>query len=104
METLNTNGRAENYDNFYCAFGLLPGAAGGVYPDNRQRIPSIFFPFSNLIELHVIISPLAASSDKRRRTLASEIPVATAISLSSRSPYIFRYCKISFIDSLPKAV
>jgi hypothetical protein len=81
----------------YIALGFLPGAAGGIYPANRQRIPSIFLPFSNLIEWHDIISPLAASSDKWRRTLASETPIDTAISWSSRSPYFFRYSKISFM-------
>jgi hypothetical protein len=84
------------------AFGFLPGATGGMYPANLQRIPSIFLPFSNLIELHVMISPLAASSDKCRRTFASEIPMATAISLSSRSPYFFRYSRISFMIQFQK--
>ena len=86
-----------SYDNFNCAFDFLPGAAGGIYPAILHLIPSIFLPFSNLIEWHAIISPLAASSDKWRRTLASEMPVATAISVSICSPCFFRYCRISFI-------
>ena len=39
---------------------------------------------------------------KCRRTLASEIPMATAISLSSRSPYFFRYSRISFMINFQK--
>lgn len=91
----------KNYDKFNCDFDFLPGAAGGVYPANRHLIPSIFLPFSNLIEWQVIISPLEASSDKQSRTLTSEIPTASAISISSRSPCVLRYCRISFIGLLP---
>lgn len=53
---------AMNYDNFNCDFDFLPGAAGGMKPAKRHRIPSIFLPFSKRIEWHDIISPLAASS------------------------------------------
>jgi len=95
---------AENYDSFNWAFDFLPGAAGGIYPASRQRMPSIFLPFSNLIEWHVMISPLAASSDNWWRTLTSEMPVPIAISVSSRSPYFFRYCRMSFMDLLPETV
>ena len=88
------------YDNCNCTFDFLPGAAGGINPVNRHLMPSTFLPFSNLIEWHAITSLLSASSDKWRRTLASGIPVASAISLSKRSPCILRYCRISFIGSL----
>lgn len=47
---LCVQGGVQNYDAFNCAFDFLPGAAGGIYPDKRQLIPSIFLPFSNLIE------------------------------------------------------
>ena len=62
--TIRALGGAENYDDYGWAFDFLPGDAGGINPDNRQLIPSIFLPFSNLIERHVIISPLEASSDR----------------------------------------
>jgi hypothetical protein len=93
-----------DYGNVDCAFDFLPGAAGGVNPANRQLMPSIFTPCSNRIRWHDIMSPFAVSSDKRRRTLASEMPTASAISVSSRSPCVFRYCKMPSIDLLPKAV
>lgn len=89
------------YGDFKRAFGLLPGA-GCTYPTNLQRTPSIFLPFSNLVERHDMTSPLAASSNIWMRTFASEKPVAIAISESSLSPCIFRYCKISFMDSFPE--
>ena len=89
------NDKSGCYDDFW-AFDFLPGDAGGMNPVNLQLIPSIFLPFSNLIERHVMISPLDASSDKYRRTLECEIPVATAISVSLRSPCLLRYCRISF--------
>lgn len=95
---------AESYDIFSCTFDFLPGAAGGIYPVNRQLMPSIFLPFLNLIEWHTTISPLAASSDKWRCTLVSEIPAAKAISVSSCSPCFLRYCRISFIGSLLKTL
>ena len=38
------------YDNFNCAFDFLPGEAGGIYPAKRHDIPSVFIPFTNLIE------------------------------------------------------
>jgi len=79
------------------AFDFLPGAAGGVNPDTRHLIPSIFLPFSNLIESHSITSPLAESSDKWRRVFESERPAASAISASNFSPCFFKYCRISFI-------
>ena len=89
------------YGDFKRALGLLPGA-GCTYPTNLQRTPSIFLPFSNLVERHDMTSPLAASSNIWMRTFASEKPVAIAISESSLSPCIFRYCKISFMDSFPE--
>ena len=95
---------AENYDKFNCDFDFLPGAAGGEYPANRHLVPSIFLPFSNLIEWQVIMSPLEASSDRQSRTLTSERPTASAISISSRSPCVLRYCRISFIGLLPHTV
>jgi hypothetical protein len=55
---------AENYDDDDWAFDFLPGDAGGINPVTRQLIPSIFLPFSNLIERHVMISPLEASSER----------------------------------------
>ncbi|OIQ85379.1 hypothetical protein GALL_327730 [mine drainage metagenome] len=39
-----------SYDNFNWTFDFLPGAARGTNPEIRQRIPSIFFPFSNLVD------------------------------------------------------
>lgn len=48
----------------YGAFAFRPGAAGGMNPDTRHSIPSIFLPFSNLIESHNTTSCLAASSAK----------------------------------------
>lgn len=77
------------------AFDFRPGATGGMYPANRQRMPSIFLPSLNWIEWHMMISPLADSSSRRVFTLARERPVPVAISASSRSPLLFRYWMMS---------
>jgi len=53
-----------NYEDFIWAFDFLPGEAGGMNPVRRQLIPSIFLPFSYLIERQVMISPWEASSDR----------------------------------------
>ena len=57
---------AVNYEDedFIWAFDFLPGEAGGMKPVKRQLIPSIFLPFSYLIERHVMISPWEASSER----------------------------------------
>lgn len=89
--------RAENYDNFSCTFDFLPGAALGICPDKRQLKPSILLPFSNLILWHVIISPSAESAVSWIRVLARDSPIASAISVSSFSPCVFRNFKISCI-------
>lgn len=40
----------KSYDICNWDLDFLPGAAGGINPVKRQRMPSIFLPFSNLIE------------------------------------------------------
>src|SRR3970040_1046379 len=58
-----------------CAFDLLPGAAGGMYPDTRHRMPSISLPSLYRIERHTITAPPACRAVTHRRTFASERPV-----------------------------
>ena len=89
--------RAKNYDNFSCTFDFLPGAALGICPDKRQLKPSILLPFSYLILWHVIISPSAESAVSWIRVLARDSPMASAISVSSFSPCVFRNFNISCI-------
>lgn len=92
-----------NYDKCNCCpFDFLPGVAGGIYPDIRQVISMTFLPFTNLVVWQATTSCFVVSSAKCKRTLASEMLVASAMSLSDRSPCFFRYCRISFILSLPR--
>ena len=91
------NRNKNRYDNVNCTLDFAPGLAGGIYPDIRQIIAVISLPFTNLVEWHSIINPLALSSAKSRCTVASGMPVSSAISLSERSPCFFRYRRISFI-------
>ena len=80
-----------------CPFDFLPGVAGGIYPDILQVISTTFLPFTNLVVWQATTSCFAVSSARCKCTLASEMRVASAMSLSDRSPCFFRYCRISFI-------
>src|SRR5487761_2666494 len=58
---------------------------------------SVLFSPTKRIERQNITSPDAESTDKYSRVLSSGIPVASAISVSSFSPEVFRYWRISCI-------
>jgi len=55
-----------------------------VYPDTRQIHAWIGLPSSKRVSSQVMTSPLARSVATRSRTVAREIPVSFAISVSSR--------------------
>src|SRR5581483_11268642 len=61
----------------------------------RQSSCSFCLPLSKRMERHTMTSPAAWSLDTFRRTLSSDWPVAFAMSVSSCSPRLFRYFRIS---------
>jgi hypothetical protein len=58
-------------------------------------------PSSKRVSLQVMTSPVPVKSAKRSRTFARATPVSSAISESSRWPYLRRHCRMSITGSLP---
>jgi len=78
---------------YVTAFGFGPGAVRGEYPDTRHCKASILLPFSKRVKLHVMISPAAARLARLSRTVASDMPVSSAISKSRHCPCFFKHCR-----------
>ena len=81
---------------YVATFGFGPGAGRGEYPDTRHCKASILLPFSKRVKLHVMISPAAARLARFSRTIASDMPVSSAISKSRHCPCFFRHCRTCF--------